>query len=257
MADHPAIRDYLRGVDLKERFSALGAIVLPRIGRYSLSLLSGILAGLLVLVITLYTLAHPEPLVRGIVRALPRGWRRTALRVLVRVSAQLQAWVRATFLMMLVIGVLCGAGLWAIGVQPPLLFGVIAGIGEAIPTIGPILSAIPPFVVALAVEPAKAPWVLVLFFVVQQLENNLLVPRVMASSLNLHPVSVLFFVVAMGALMGPLGILLATPLCAATKVVYEEVYRRQILGERRPRGDGDPLSADGQDPAPPPEAPPA
>jgi len=186
--------------------------------------------------------------VRGFVRAMPRAWRRTALRVLVRVSAQLQAWVRATFLMMLVIGVLCGAGLWAIGVQSPLLFGVVAGIGEAIPTIGPILSAIPPFVVTLAVDPAKAIWVLVLFFVVQQLENNLLVPRVMASSLNLHPVSVLFFVVAMGALMGPLGILLATPLCAATKVAYEEVYRRRILGEPRTRPGADPVAANQEDP---------
>jgi len=120
--------------------------------------------------------------------------------------------------------VMSGLGLWALGVKNALLFAIIAGIGESIPTIGPILSAIPPFLVVFADDPAKAMWILILFFFIQQLENNLLVPRIMASQLRLHPVSVLFCVIAMGALLGPLGILLATPICALVKVVYSEVY---------------------------------
>jgi predicted PurR-regulated permease PerM len=70
--------------------------------------------------------------------------------------------------------------------------------------------------------------VLILFAIVQQLENNLLVPRIMASTMKLHPVSVLFSVMLMGAILGPLGILLATPMCAVAKVVYKELYRPRV-----------------------------
>jgi predicted PurR-regulated permease PerM len=128
---------------------------------------------------------------------------------------------------------MCGIGLWLIGAPMPILFGVIAGIGEAIPTIGPILSAVPPMIVMLGEDPNKALWVALLFLVVQQVENNILVPRIMASSLHLHAVSVLFFVVAMSALLGPVGILFATPACAVVKVLYQELFERPKRFARR------------------------
>lgn len=228
---YPFLQDYLRNERLGEQAGAFAKRALPQVGKYSLSLLSGLFSLLMVFILTLYTVASPHPLLRGALFALPKPHRKTALRILLRASAQLQAWVRATFWMMLVIGVLSGLGLWALGVRSPLLFGLLAGIGEAIPTVGPILSALPPFFVTLADDPAKAGWVLVLFLVVQQLENNLLVPRIMATAMKLHPVSVLFFVIAMGALMGPLGILLATPLCAIVKVVYQETYQKRLKAQ--------------------------
>jgi putative permease len=226
LAPYPVLQDKLAEVDLGERIGHLIRNAGPRVGRYSLTFLNGVLSAVLVFIIMLYTVANPKPLVRGVVQSLPKAHRRTAIRILVRTSVQLQNWVRATFWMMLIIGVMSGIGLWALGVPNPLLFAVIAAIGEAIPTIGPILSAIPPFIVMLAADPTKALYVLLLYFVIQQVENNLLVPRIMASNLKLHPVSVMFFVVAMGAMMGPLGILLATPLCAVTKVAYTELHRQ-------------------------------
>jgi predicted PurR-regulated permease PerM len=234
LASYPELQAQVADIQLDQgRLTELGQNWLPRIGRYSLSLLGGLFSFFVIFVITLYTLADPGPLVRGAVRAAPPEYRGIALRILARISLQLQGWVRATFWMMLIIGVMSGVGLWLLGVKGALLFGIIAGIGEAIPTIGPIISAIPPIVVTLASDdPNKAIWVALLFFVVQQVENNLLVPRIMSATMNLHPVSVLFFVIAMGGLMGPLGILLATPLCAITKVIYDEVYRRRI--QRQP-----------------------
>ena len=225
---YPAIQEQLAAEDIPARLTELGQRVLPRIGRYSLSILGGAFSLLVVFVVTLYIVADPRPLVRGALFSLPNRNRKTALRVLIRSSLQLQNWVRATFWMMLAIGLMSGLGLWALGVKSPLLFGIIAGFGEAIPTIGPILSAIPPFLVTLADDPVKAIYVLILFAIVQQVENNLLVPRIMASTMKLHPVSVLFFVMVMGAILGPLGILLATPLCAIAKVLYQEVYRPRV-----------------------------
>jgi putative permease len=144
---------------------------------------------------------------------------------------QIQAWARATFWLMLIVGVISGLGLWAIGVPNPLLFGIIAGLGEAIPVIGPIISCVPPLLVMLASDPIKALWVVVLFVVVQQVEGNLLVPRIMATAMKLHPVPVLFCVVIMGSLTGPIGLLLAIPLLAIIKIVYEETYLRRVAGK--------------------------
>jgi predicted PurR-regulated permease PerM len=227
VSDTPTLRNAIQNADLSERIGNVVRNAMPRIGRYSLTLLNGVLSALLVFIITLYTVADPKPLVRGFVMAVPKSRRRAALRILTKTMHQLQNWVRATFWMMLAIGSMSAVGLWALGVPNWFLFALIAGVGEAIPTIGPILSAIPPFVVMLATDPTKAVYVLILYFVIQQLENNLLVPRIMASTMKLHPVSVMFFVVAMGALLGPIGILLATPLCAITKVVYSEFRREE------------------------------
>jgi predicted PurR-regulated permease PerM len=229
VARYPFLQEQLASENLPARLTALGQSLLPKIGRYSLTLLGGIFSLFVVFVLTLYIVADPRPLIRGALFSLPRRRRKVALRVLIRSTQQLHNWIRATFWMMLCIGVMSGIGLWVLGVKSPLLFGIIAGFGEAVPTIGPILSAIPPFLVTLADDPTKALYVLALFVVIQQVENNLLVPRIMASTMRLHPVSVLFFVMSMSALLGPLGILLATPLCAIAKVLYQELYRPRVM----------------------------
>ena len=204
-----------------------GQALLPRIGRYTLGFFGALTAGFFVLVIALYTLGAPKPLVRGVLSAVPPAYRTEATHALTRIVGQLEAWALATLLLMLIVGVVCGVGLWAIGVPNALLFGILAGIGEAIPTIGPILSALPPIAVMLAEDPTKALWVAVLFLVVQQLENNVLVPMIMARNLNLHPVSILFFVLALGAFVGVLGALLAVPAAIIVKVCYEEFYAKK------------------------------
>jgi predicted PurR-regulated permease PerM len=132
---------------------------------------------------------------------------------------------------MLIVGLVSGIGLWLLKVPNFILFGILAAIGEGIPTIGPILSAIPPIAVSLADDPMKALWVAVLFLGVQQLENNILVPFIMGSRLKLHPVSILFFVLALGSLIGLAGALLAVPAAIITKVLWEEFYLRH----RQPR----------------------
>ncbi len=220
---YPFIGEQLANGEVSSTLNAIGRNMAGRLGKLSVSFLGGLLAGVLVFVTALYAVVDPKPLVRGVVMAAPRDYQRVTLRIVVGISDQVQAWARATLWLMLIVGVACGVGLWAIGVRSALLFGVLAGIGEAIPTIGPILTAIPPAMVAFADDPMKALWVLGLFLVVQQLEQQLLVPRIMAAALKLHPVSVLFFVVALGSVLGPIGILLATPLAAAIKVANREL----------------------------------
>ncbi|HLJ57557.1 MAG TPA: AI-2E family transporter, partial [Chthonomonadaceae bacterium] len=92
-------------------------------------------------------------------------------------------------------------------------------------------SCIPPLLVMLANDPLKALWVVLLFIAIQQIEGNILVPRIMSTAMELHPVPVLFTVVVMGTLTGPIGLLLAIPLLAIIKIIYEETYLRRVAGK--------------------------
>lgn len=236
---YPYLEQNLQNGDVGRWLSEVGRRLAGQVGRFSVGVLGSLFTGILVLVTALYAVLDPKPLLRGVVMAAPQEYRRVVLRSIVGIGKQVQAWAIATLGLMIIVGVLSGVGLWAIGVKGALLFGVLAGIGEAIPTIGPILTAIPPALVGLAESPSTALWVVALFVVIQQLENHLLVPRVMAAALRLHPVSVLFFVVSLGMLLGPVGILLATPVCAAVKVVYREVAADRRRRERAAEGVSD------------------
>lgn len=204
--------------------------LLGQLGRYTINLLVGLVSLVIMLVLVLFTLAHPTPLVTGLLSAAPERYRERTAITLRRVLEQLKNWANGSLILGIIIGVMTGVGLWGLGkltghpVPYILLFSVIAGLGELIPNIGPVLSAVPPALVALTIDPMLAVWVLVLFVVIQQLENNLIVPVVMGQSLNLHPLSVTFTVLIMGALFGLLGAILAVPVCAIIKVFWEEWY---------------------------------
>lgn len=225
---YPALRGALNSEALRaESLARRGQSLLPRVGRFTLGVFGALTTGFFALVIALYTLGAPKPLIRGFLSAVPPGYRRRATRALTRIIGQLEAWALATLLLMLIIGVISGVGLAILRVPNAVLFGVIAGLGEGIPTLGPILSAIPPILVALGDDPRKAMWVAGLFLVIQQLENNILVPFIMASRLNLHPVSILFFVITLGAFVGVIGALLAVPVAIIVKVIFEEFYEKK------------------------------
>jgi putative permease len=212
--------------DLTPRVTAF----LGQVGRYTINLLVGFLSLLVALVLVIFTLANPAPLVAGLLSAIPDRHRARTQSAIWHIMVQLKNWAFGSLVLGVIIGVMTGIGLWLLGrlTGHPfpyiLLFSVIAGIGELIPNIGPVLSAIPPALVALTIDPMLALWVLVLFIIIQQLENNLIVPVVMGQSLNLHPLSVTFTVLIMGALFGLLGAILAVPVCAIIKVCWQEFY---------------------------------
>lgn len=204
--------------------------VVRQAGRYTVGLATAAFSLLLLLVLVVYTTASPTPLVAGLLAAVPERRRGTVERTLRRVLVQLRNWAFGSLTLGTIVGLMTGVGLWLVGTATGrpfpniLLFSVIAGVGEMVPNIGPILSAIPPALIALTIDPMLAVWVLLTFLVIQQLENNLIVPYVMGQSLNLHPVSLLFTVLVMGALFGLMGAVLAVPICAIIKICWEEFY---------------------------------
>jgi len=116
--------------------------------------------------------------------------------------------------------------MWAIGMTQPIVLGLIAGVLELVPILGPILTFIVIALVALATDPGKLLWVGLAFIVIQQLENNLLVPRVHGYVVDMNPAVVMVLVVTGGALGGLPGMVVMVPLAAVVRDAFRYLYRR-------------------------------
>lgn len=206
------------------------------VGASGLALLGAAGAMVIILVIALYTLVYPLPLVSGLLALWPESEHARVGKSINAALQKVRAWLGAQFIAMLTVGVLSTLALWILDVPYALLFGVLAGLLEVVPNLGPVVSALPPMAVAFALDPILAVWVAIAFTVVQQVENHLVVPLVFGGALRVHPVPILFAVLTMGALFGVLGALLAVPLVAVTQAILQEFRQpRAVESERLSR----------------------
>jgi predicted PurR-regulated permease PerM len=189
-------------------------------------------SSVLLIVVSIYMLLDMHRLAAAVDRRFPPAPGSTPL--IERMEHALASYVKGQLALSLIIGVSAGVGLYilgAVGLLPggtkyALIFGVWAGITELIPYIGPWLGAAPPILYALVQDPISALWVALLFIGIQQLEGHLVVPKVMGHSLRLHPLLVIFGLLAGGEIYGFPGIIVALPLLAAGRAAWE------FFGER-------------------------
>ncbi len=191
--------------------------------------LGGVLNVLLVVILTLMLLFEPDPYRQAFIRCFPSFYRRRVQTILTQCGRSLQGWLLGILFNMFVIGSLSGVGLLILGVPLPLANGIFAGLLTFIPNIGPALSVVPPMVIALLDAPWKSLAVIGLYFVVQQLETNLLTPIVMAQQVALLPAVTLLSQVFFATFFGFLGLLLALPLTVVLQVWLQEVVVKDIL----------------------------
>jgi predicted PurR-regulated permease PerM len=193
--------------------------------------LGSILNILLVFILTLMLLAEPEPYRKAFIRCFPSFYRRRIGDILDKCAKALQGWMIGIVFNMGVIGGLSGLGLLCLGIPLPLANGIFAGLLTFLPNIGATLSIIPP--IALALLDEEAPWkpiaVFILYFVVQQLETNLLTPYVMAQQVSLLPAVTLMSQVFFATFFGFLGLLLALPLTVVGQVWLQEILVKDVL----------------------------
>jgi predicted PurR-regulated permease PerM len=181
---------------------------------------------LLVVVVSIYMLLDMQRLSNAVDRRFPPRPGSTAL--IHRMEQALASYVKGQALLSLIIGTSSGLGLWIlslVGALPnggkyALLFGAWAGVMELIPYLGPWLGGAPPVVFALVTHPISALWVALLFLGIQQLEGHIVVPQVMGHSLRLHPLLVIFGLLAGAEIYGFPGILVALPLLAAGRAAW-------------------------------------
>jgi predicted PurR-regulated permease PerM len=181
---------------------------------------------ILIVVISVYMLLDMPKLERSIDRRFPPA---DGPPLTLRIESALAGYVRGQVLLSTIIGTSAGVGMWLLGVldlvpgaeEYALLFGLWTAAIEVIPYIGPWLSAVPPALYALVVDPVSFLWVAALFVFIYQVEGHIVVPNVMANALRLNPLLVIFGLLAGAELYGIAGILVALPVLAAGRAIWE------------------------------------
>jgi predicted PurR-regulated permease PerM len=181
---------------------------------------------ILIVVISVYMLLDMPKLERSIDRRFPPA---DGPPLTLRIESALAGYVRGQVLLSTIIGTSAGVGMWLLGVldlvpgaeEYALLFGLWTAAIEVIPYIGPWLSAVPPALYALVVDPVSFLWVAALFVFIYQVEGHIVVPNVMANALRLNPLLVIFGLLAGAELYGIAGILIALPVLAAGRAIWE------------------------------------
>lgn len=177
-----------------------------------------------------YTLMNPRPIFGAIFSLVPGRHHNQALTIMRRFGKFVPSWAGATLLGMVTIGLLVFLVMWPLfGFADALVLGLIAGILAAIPFLGPILSAVPALLLAFGEGGMTPMWVIIAYLGIQALENNVIVPFVMARGMKLHPLAVIFSMLLCVAAFGVLGVLVAAPLVAIVSILHEELYRKRFL----------------------------
>ncbi|MBU3028809.1 AI-2E family transporter [Paracoccus marinaquae] len=213
-----------------------GAASLPSIFGYvtgTISSVIGSMANLVLLATMALFLALDGPLYRnGALRLVPPAYRNRMARIVDEIGQALGRWMSGQALDMAIVAVAIGLGLWLLGVPLALLLGVIAGVTNIIPYIGPFLSAVPAVLFGLTQGPDLAVQVALLFIIVQQVEGNILMPMIQSRAVELPPVLTMLAILAFSALFGFAGVLLATPLLVVTMILVRRIYIEDVLGDR-------------------------
>lgn len=195
---------------------------------------AGFVVGLIVIPVWLfYVLKDRERFPRAVAGALPERWRSDAANVMAILARVGGRWVRGQLLLAVAIFAATAIGLTILTVvgfsefgEFTLVLALIAGVLEFLPVIGPILAAVPAVLIGLTISPAATIAAIVLYTGIQQLENNLLVPKVLGDAVELHPAVLIVALVVGGALFGIGGAILAAPTVAAGRDLYRYTFQR-------------------------------
>ena len=204
-------------------------------------------AQILVVLVTVFfgvtfTLMNPRPIFGAMFSLIPERHHDQALIIMQRIGKFVPSWAGATLLGMVTIGVLVFLLMWPIfGFMDALVLGLIAGVLEAVPFLGPLLSAVPALLLAVGKGGMTPLWVVLAYIAVQALENNVILPFIMARGMKLHPVAVIFSMLLCVAAFGVLGVLVAAPLVAIVGYLARRALSKALSSHgngRRPGSSG-------------------
>lgn len=186
----------------------------------------GVVTVITVLFLAFYMLVEGPTIKAGFLALFPKRHRREVGDVLEQIGAKFGGWVRGQLLLGLIIGTAAFGGMAAIGMPFPILLGIVAGVTELIPIVGPVLGAIPAVFLALFQPTWKLIFVVAWYAVIQQAEANFVVPRVMRASVGISPILTIIALIVGARLLGAIGALLAVPVAATLQVVVGTLVAR-------------------------------
>jgi predicted PurR-regulated permease PerM len=184
--------------------------------------LGGIFGVLTILIFTFYLLVESDSLRRTFIQLFPKADRPRVDAAARTITTKVSAWLGGQLLLGGLIGTTSALGLWLLGIPFFYVLALISAIGELIPVVGPVLSAIPAIAVAATVSGKKVLLVIAFFIVQQQIENHLLVPKVMERQVGVSAVTVITALLIGGKLLGIPGAILAVPTAAILQVLFTE-----------------------------------
>jgi len=201
--------------------------------RLGVSVFSNILTVFAVLIIALYFLVAREKLDKQLYSILPESQAKKIEKVLGRMEKDLGGWTRGELLLMFSVGFTTYIGLVVLGIPYAVPLGVLAGLLEVVPNIGPVVASVPAVIVGFGISPISGFAVIALSFLIQQVENYVLVPKIMEKSAGINPVVTLLALLVGFRLAGIAGAILAVPVIITLRVIINEYYTSPRLEKSR------------------------
>jgi predicted PurR-regulated permease PerM len=211
-----------------------GGEALSRVTTFSVALLGGLADFLLVVIAGIYIAADPSIYRKGLVKLFPRSEHERVEGAADAAGYALRMWLLGQLVAMALVFVMTSLALWLIGVPSPIALGLIAGLAEFVPLIGPFVGALPAVLIAFSTDQTMLLWTVAAFVIIQQIESNIIMPIVERRVVALPPALALFAVIVFGVLFGPLGLLFAVPLAVVVFVLVKKLYVKETLGEPTP-----------------------
>jgi predicted PurR-regulated permease PerM len=211
--------------------SYLGNMV-PNAGLFFSGVLGAFGNVLIILFVGTYFAAQPYTYIDGFVLLVPHHKRDRAREVLSEIGRTLSKWLLGKFASMVLVGILSATGLALLGVPLALILGIIAGLLDFIPYLGPLMAGVPAVLIAFSDSPTQALYVVVLFGLIQLFEGYLMEPLIENKTVCLPPALTIVMQVLFGTLFGLAGVALATPMTAVLAVVVTMLYVQDVLGDR-------------------------
>lgn len=220
--------------DLSSMLSSQTSGLAMRIAGIGGSIVGGLADFFLVIIAGLYVAASPRIYFDGFVKLFPIRHHERVEGSLDASGQALKLWLVSQMIAMICVGSLSTIAFWLIGLPSPYALGLIAGLLEFIPFLGPILGALPAVLISFTLGGDAVMWTLIGVFIIQQLEGNVIFPLVGKAMVNIPPALALFGIVMGGILFGGLGMMFGFPLLVVVYVLVKKLYVRETLGESTP-----------------------
>ncbi|MDE1972056.1 MAG: AI-2E family transporter [Hyphomicrobiales bacterium] len=202
--------------------------MLPGFLRVSTSFLEAVIV---MAISGIYLAAQPRIYRDGIVWLFPPRKHARVAEIIDGIGEGLRLWLLGQLIQMVLIGIMVTLAVWIIGVPSPLALGLIAGIAEFIPYLGPILAAIPAILVALTKSPELALWTFIVYIIIHQIEGQIIAPMVQHRLVSIPPAVLLLGIAALTYLFGAIAIIFAAPIAVVIFTAINLIYVRDTLGE--------------------------
>lgn len=217
---YPWLRDPVRNFDVGQTLQDAAQVLFKGV-RSGVTAITGFI---FILFVALYFAVNPESYLRGFLSLFPAYLRGRAKEIMHNSAVTLRRWFVSQLIAMSAVGVATALGLGLIGIDYWLLLGLTTAVLDIVPYIGPFMGFLAVLAVTLATSPEKIIWAIALYLIIQQLEGNLLIPLIMKGRINLPPIHLMALMLILASLFGILGILVAPPLLAVGRTVFQMTY---------------------------------